>query len=201
MTGAHVVLYHIFMGFSRGFRKIGFFVTDFFAVPSTSRFGADFFFFASKCFPWSSPNEIKGAWLPLREQRELERKTASRRRGWHWTGTVLSSERAVAGQRKRGDGCKRRIFKRLGFREDLLSPFRVLSDNARAAAFSVRQCGDFTQTLHKRDVTFDFAVIGYNGLGRKTDKISQSKKERNFKIWIFLTRLLSSAVCVCSSLV
>ena len=32
----------------------------FFAVPSTSRFGADFLFSAAKCFLWSSPNEIKG---------------------------------------------------------------------------------------------------------------------------------------------
>ena len=39
-------------------------------MPSTSRFGADFLFSVSKCFPWSSPNEIKGGWLLLREQQE-----------------------------------------------------------------------------------------------------------------------------------
>ena len=69
----------------------------FFAVPSTSRFGADFLFSAAKCFLWSSPNEIKGGQLPLREQRKARGKGDPRRRGWHWSKTVLSSERARRG--------------------------------------------------------------------------------------------------------
>ena len=62
-----------------------------------------------------------------------------------------------------------------GFGRTYCRRFVCCKTTLGAAAFSVRRAsGDFTQTLHKRDVTFDFAVIGYNGLSWETDKYPQS---------------------------
>ena len=124
ITGARKVLYHTFPSFSRGFPKIGFFVTEFYLSPCQALLAlVRIFVFRIKVFSLEFSERNKGRAASVAGTADAKKRQFHAAEGSIGLRQCYSRSGHAERRRKGNDGSLTSFFKRLGFREDLLSPF------------------------------------------------------------------------------